>query len=181
MPRSTPSRESERFACTISRDPGNHERRNSSRKRPRSSGRWSSRTTKTPSMRLEATGTDTLGVKRHAFGQRDEDRGLELARRGARVGPPPAQHIERDGAFIDVDVAEVGDLELAARRGRQRSDEIKAARVVHVTTGDDVARLRVLGLLLDTHDAVAADPRDDETLGFAKLALLVDDSRSLII
>src|SRR5262245_46599665 len=83
-----------------------------------------------------------------------------LERPGVR--PPAVQQLAGELAALQVPVVHVGDLELAARRGAERPDDVEHAVIVHVNAGHRIVALRARRLLLDRRDAAVADLRDAE-------------------
>jgi hypothetical protein len=55
---------------------------------------------------------------------------LEFARRGSCVRPPSLEHVVGQGSLLDVEVVEIGDLELSSAGGNGHADEVEDARIV---------------------------------------------------
>src|SRR5690606_35700243 len=70
-----------------------------------------------------------------------------LQQRPGRAGIEPcvaaAQALQVQYALVEITAVEVGDLELAARRGLERSGEIAGAPVVEVQAGHRIVRTRL--------------------------------------
>src|SRR5262249_52748097 len=80
----------------------------------------------------------------------DEGRGRDqrLVRAGVEPGKAAPERLDRERAARKVGAVDVGDLELAARRGRQAGRDLDHARIVEIEAGDRIARLRRARLLL---------------------------------
>ncbi len=69
----------------------------------------------------------------------------------------------------NVDIINVGNLELSASRWNEVPDLAEYRMIVHIDTGDRVAGLRVRRLLLDSDDFSVTDLCDTETMGVGHL------------
>src|SRR6202042_2492593 len=70
-------------------------------------------------------------------------------RAGVEPGEAAAERLDMGRALLQVPAVDVGDLELAAGRGRDRARDLDDAAVVEVKPGHRPVRARALRLLLD--------------------------------
>src|SRR5439155_19777125 len=108
----------------------------------------------------------------------DEGRGLQQSLVGASVEPdhPAAELLDVQLAEREVGAVDVGDLELAARRGPEPGGDLQHAVVVEVETGDRVVRARLFRLLLEP-DRLAVRPELDDPVSL-RVAHAVGEDRS---
>src|SRR3990172_2369011 len=87
----------------------------------------------------------------------DERAGLEerIVRSGVEPRVTAPQELHREPLLLEVETVEIGDLQLAARRGLDPTRKLDHVLVVEVQAGHCVPGLRLGGLLLDAHGAPA--------------------------
>src|SRR5436190_6106185 len=103
---------------------------------------------------------------------RPEDVATVEALERARVAPEPLELGPPEQAVLEVEVVDVGDLQLAAPRRLEPRDVVEDATVVEVETADGEIAPRLLGLLLDPRDPLRVGGVEDR----AAVALGVVDA-----
>ncbi len=114
------------------------------------------------------------------FNRGDELPGFEQAVVGAGVQPgvAAAEGLHLQLALLQIDAVDVGDLQLAARRGLEVGGDVAHLRVVEVQAGDGVAALR-LGRLFFDADGAAGGVELDHAVAFGVVHVIGVDRRAL--